>query len=97
MIDVIKTKIVDGKSVSILLYSIDKEDREIEDGHKQIYEVRVSLNDKLDNWYTDSEFYFKKDALRVFKLICKELQQENDDKVQHKYLLDNFLPLLKRI
>ncbi len=73
--DVIKTKQIKDSIVSILLYSIDKEDRDIEDNHNHYYEVRVSeKNDPTAcNWYTDSEYYHKRSAIIAFNQICKEL------------------------
>ena len=82
--DVIKTKEVCGKTVSILLYSVDKENREFEDNHRQYYEVRVSENDEQDNFYTDSEFYLKRDAVRTLNIVCKELEIEHIKELSRK-------------
>jgi len=93
--DLIKTKIVDGKSVSLLSYSIDKEDR-CEDNYKHFYEIRVSYNDEDDNWYTDTEVYLKKDALKIFDIVCKEIRDEKLERESFKFLVNNFLPLMCR-
>ena len=73
--DVIKTKEIGTKIVSVLLYSIDRENYQSEDNHNHFYEVRVSeKNDPTAcNWYTDSEYYHKRSAIIAFNQICKEL------------------------
>jgi len=75
--DVIKTKEICGKSVSLLLYSVDECDRDNEDGFKEFYEIRISHNDKEDNWETYAENYLKKEALLLFDDACKEAEKQH--------------------
>ena len=74
--DIIKTRVVKDYSVSILLYSIEKEDRFDEDNHNHFYEVRVSKthDPSCCDWYTDSEYYIKRCAIQAFNQVCKELK-----------------------
>jgi hypothetical protein len=72
--DVIFTKKVHGKSVSILLYSIDKEDRHNEDNHNHFYEVRISENDRYDNFESYAEVYTKREAWKLFIKACKQVE-----------------------
>jgi len=77
--DVIKTKRIGKKSVSILLYSVDKEDRySCEGGHDHFYEIRISENDEADTFETYAENYIKKQAIKLFNKACKETQAELD-------------------
>ena len=80
MIDVILTKEVRGKTVSVLLYGVDKENK----FSQKYYEVRVSYNDEWDNWYTDSEFYVKRDAVKVHGIVCKEIEAEYQAEIQKR-------------
>jgi len=76
--DVIKSKETKDYTVSILLYSIDKENRVDEDNHN--YEVRVSSKEREMDFYTDSEFYTKRSAIKVLNIVCKELREEEQAK-----------------
>ena len=76
--DVIKTKEINNKIVSILLYSIEKENFQLEENHHHYYEIRISeKNDPTcTKWYTDSEYYQKRSAIIAFNQVCKEIKQE---------------------
>lgn len=79
MLDVIKTKQVCGQIVSILLYEIDKCNREFEDNHNHYYEIRVSHG---NGFYTDSEYYTKRSAIFTFNQVCREIVKEAEDIVK---------------
>lgn len=66
--DIIHTETVNGFYVSILLYSIDKNDREWFDNRNHYYDIRITYNDENDNFDDVFEFiYTKKEAFKLFK------------------------------
>jgi len=73
--DVIKSVDVCGMTISLLLYSIEPDEWENEDGHKHYYEIRISFNNKKDDWETFSEVYYKTSALKEFTLAKKQAKQ----------------------
>ena len=74
MLDVIKTKEVCGKSVNLFLYEI--EDKTDDPQHDHYYEIRISHNDKMNNWETYAENYLKREALLLFDDACKEAEKQ---------------------
>tara|TARA_R100001510_G_C7654538_1_gene213202 strand:- start:2053 stop:2319 length:267 start_codon:yes stop_codon:yes gene_type:complete len=57
-----------GYDVSILLYSIDKHDKQFFDNKNHYYEIRISFNDEYDDFYDIYELiYNKKKAFKLFK------------------------------
>ena len=83
--DVIKTRKVCDKEVSILLYSIDKADCTDDGNRNHYYEIRVSDLEDENNWYEDSCFYTKRDTLRTFNIVCKEIEIENGERILKEY------------
>ena len=85
--DTIKTKMVQGKSVRLLLYSIEECDRDNEDDFKEFYEIRISHNDEQDNFEIYAENYLKKEALLLFDEACVEAKKQHkaeQEKIERK-------------
>jgi|TARA_Y100000114_G_scaffold54682_1_gene49989 predicted CopG family antitoxin len=58
-----------GYYVSILLYSIDKNDKEFFDNRNHYYDIRISFNDEQDSFSDIYEhIYTKKEALKLFNV-----------------------------
>lgn len=72
--DVIKTKDVNGKDVSLLYYTI--EDKTDDPYYNHYYEIRISHNDKYYNWETYAENYSKKEALLLFDEACVQAEKQ---------------------
>jgi len=85
--DVIKTEIVGDRTVSILLYSIDKDDRD-EDKRTHYYEIRTSYVDetKLD-FEIYSIVYIKREAMKELNEACKYIEHEQilNANIEKKY------------
>ena len=79
--DVLKTKNVEGKTVSLLLYNIDKIDRYYEDNRNHYYEIRISNNDKLDTFEIYAENYIKRESIKIFNQACKQVVI---DQIEHE-------------
>jgi len=57
-----------GYYVSILLYSIDKDDKQFFDNRNHYYDIRISFNNKYDDFYDIYDIiYTKKEAFKLFK------------------------------
>jgi|15BtaG_2_1085339.scaffolds.fasta_scaffold17158_3 hypothetical protein len=94
--DVIKSVDVCGMTISLLLYSIEPEFRKYEDGHKHYYEIRISFNNKNDDWETfgDCYTYLKKDALKEFTLAKKQAKKYAiEDAIREKELAEWSKPI----
>ena len=92
--DVIKSVDVCGMTISLLLYSIEPEFRKYEDGHKHYYEIRISFNNKNDDWETFSEVYYKDLALKEFTLAKKQAKKYAiEDAIREKELAEWSKPI----
>ena len=57
-----------GYYVSILLYSIDKADKQFFDNRNHYYDIRISFNNKYDDFYDIYDIiYTKKVAFKLFE------------------------------
>ena len=58
-----------GYFVSILLYSVLKQDRDLWENRNHYYDIRISFNDKDDNFIDIYEsIYTKREAFQLFKI-----------------------------
>ena len=66
--DVIYSERICGYDVSILLYSVEKEYRDLWENRNHYYDIRISYNDEIDDFYDVYEsIYTKKEAYKLFK------------------------------
>lgn len=95
--DVLKSDIIENTMVSLLLYSIEKENRVFEGGRNHFYEIRFSSAKENECWIGDTEeVYTKRSAERVFKIMRQELIDVRDQKENQAYLTNRLIPLLRR-
>ena len=69
-----------GYYVSILLYSVEKEYRDLWDNRNHYYDIRISYNDELDSFDDVYEcIYTKKEAYKLFKKAKEIAKQDYED------------------
>mgnify|MGYP003133525130 FL=1 len=74
--DVVYSERICGYDVSILLYSVEKEYRDLWENRNHYYDIRISYNDEIDDFYDVYEsIYTKKEAYKLFK-SAKELAKQ---------------------
>ena len=79
--DIIHSERICGYDISILLYSIEREDRNLFDNRNHYYDIRISWNDKYDSFDDVFEFiYTKKEAFKLFKK-AKEYAKDDSNKM----------------
>jgi len=71
-----------GYYVSILLYSIDKADKQFFDNRNHYYDIRISFNNKYDDFYDIYDIiYTKKQAFKLFekaKIYANDFYKEEE-------------------
>jgi hypothetical protein len=78
--DVIKSERIGNTMVSILYYSVSKENREFYDNRNHYYEIRFSSAKDDECWIGDCEItYTLKEAHKVFKVMRIELIDEIEE------------------